>query len=639
MANKAVFGAFAAVLLVAAVIGVIATVMNNTHKPLSTSENPSLSSTSVKSLCAQTDYSDVCMRTVGAVNSSASDPRALIQAAFQAALDEVNSAVHLTNNVSAGATDQFNKNAFADCKSLLEYANEELRAAMIVSDDADGVGRRADDIKAWLSAVITYQETCIDGITQPELQDSMRSGMETAAQVTSNAIAFVDALSSLFKSFDLNSLNITTSGRRLLSEEVGKYPTWLAAHDRKLLAAQSRGQLRPNVVVAQDGSGNFKSINDALRAMPKRYSGRYVIYVKAGIYKEYVMVTKDMNQVFMYGDGPRRTIVTGSKNFVDGVGTMNTATFAVVGQGFIAKSMGFSNTAGAIKHQAVALRVQADMAAFFNCRMDGYQDTLYVHALRQFYRNCIISGTVDFIFGDSAAVLQNCLIVVRRPMDNQQNTITAHGRTQAKEGTGLVIHNCRIVPDKRLFPDRFKIPSFLGRPWKAYSRTVIMESIIGDLIRPEGWMPWDGSLYLDSLYYAEYGNRGPGAGTSGRIHWRGFRVINKQTAQQFTVNNFIGGNQWVPYAGINFLGGLNLKRDKIDWWVVCKTKARKKIEEHWEDIAYQPEEVANTFQTEEYIIPTLRDPSGVVINVDASEFHEDDDDKDEEDEEDENFDF
>ncbi|XP_074557748.1 pectinesterase/pectinesterase inhibitor-like [Curcuma longa] len=567
MANQAMLGAFTAILLVAAVIGVIATVVNTNHKspsPSSSSSSsqqeeehssPSMAPMSIKALCAQTDYSDVCMRTVGAVNSSASDPKAFIQAAFQAAVDEVNGAVHLTNNVSAGATDEFNKNAFADCKSLLEYATEELQAAMTESHDVDGLARRTDDIKSWLSAVISYQETCIDGITQPDLQDSMRKGLTTAQQVTSNAIAFVDALSSLFKAFNLDINMTSSSGRRLLEEDE-KYPSWFSAHDRKLLAAQSKGQLTPNAVVAQDGSGNFKTINSALNAMPKKNTGRYVIYVKAGVYKEYVMVTKDMNQVFMYGDGPRNTIVTGSKNFVDGVGTMNTATFAVVGQGFIAKSMGFSNTAGAIKHQAVALRVQSDMAAFFNCRMDGYQDTLYVHAHRQFYRNCIISGTIDFIFGYSAAVFQNCLIVVRRPLDNQQNTVTAHGRTQAKEATGIVIQNCRIVPDQKLFPDRFKIPSYLGRPWKAYSLTVVMESTIGDLIRPEGWMPWDGNLYLNTLYYAEYGNRGPGAGTSGRVNWKGFHVIDKQTAQKFTVEPFIQGSQWIKYTGITYFPGL-----------------------------------------------------------------------------------
>lgn len=211
--------------------------------------------------------------------------------------------------------------------------------------------------------------------------------------------------------------------------------------------------------------------------------------------------------------------------------------------------MGFSNTAGAERHQAVALRSQGEFSAFFNCRFDGYQDTLYSQARRHFFRNCVISGTIDFIFGNSAVVLQNCLIIVRRPMDNQQNTVTAHGRTDPKQTSGIVIQNCRIVPDRRLFPDRFTIPNYLGRPWKVYSRTVVMESVIGDLIRPEGWMPWDGTLGLNTIYYAEYGNRGPGAGTSGRVKWHGYRVIGRQEAAQFTAGPFINGNLWLKYTG------------------------------------------------------------------------------------------
>ncbi|URE22889.1 pectinesterase [Musa troglodytarum] len=375
----------------------------------------------------------------------------------------------------------------------------------------------------------------------------MKDGLSTAAKVTSNAIAIVDELSSLLKSFKV-PINITM-------DEQG-FPSWFSSHDRKLLAAQSRGQLTPNVVVAKDGSGKFTTINDAINSMPKDYSGRYVIYVKAGVYKENVIVGKDKVNVLMYGDGSRKTIVTGSKNYVDGVQTVDTATFAALGQGFIAKSMGFSNTAGPEKHQAVALRVQSDMAAFFNCRMDAYQDTLYVQAHRQFYRNCVVSGTVDFIFGDSSTVLQNCLLVMRRPMDNQQNIVTAHGRAEAKETTALVIQNCRIVPEKALFPDRLKFRNYLGRPWKAYSRTIVMESTIGDLIQPEGWMPWDGDNFLDTLYYAEYNNRGPGAGTSGRVNWPGYHVIGRAEAQKYTVDSLIQGSQWIKYSNIRYFGGL-----------------------------------------------------------------------------------
>ncbi|CAL9090372.1 unnamed protein product [Musa acuminata var. zebrina] len=554
--SKAIFGAVSAVLLVAAVIGVVATVVSSNHKTDASEGDGSLTTTSksVSAFCAKTDYQADCERTIGSAINGSSSPKEVIQASFQAAIDEIQAAFHLSNNVSLKANDPMNKAAFNICRQLLEDADEELNAAFSETHDLQGLARRTDDIKTWLSAVISYQQTCLDGITEPELQSTMKDGLSTATKVTSNAIAIVDELSSLLKSFKI-PINITMGSRRLLVDEHG-YPSWFSGHDRKLLAAQARGQLTPNVVVAKDGSGKFKTINDAVNAMPKDYSGRYVIYVKAGVYKENVIVGKDKVNVLMYGDGSRKTVVTGSKNYVDGVQTVDTATFAALGQGFIAKSMGFSNTAGAEKHQAVALRVQSDMSAFFNCRMDAYQDTLYVQAHRQFYRNCVVSGTIDFIFGDSSTILQNCLLVMRRPMDNQQNILTAHGRSQAKETTALVIQNCRIVPDKSLFPERLKFRNYLGRPWKAYSRTIVMESTIGDLIQPEGWMPWDGENFLDTLYYAEYNNRGPGAGTSGRVNWPGYHVIGRTEAQKYTVESLIQGSKWIKFSNIRYFGGL-----------------------------------------------------------------------------------
>lgn len=226
---------------------------------------------------------------------------------------------------------------------------------------------------------------------------------------------------------------------------------------------------------------------------------------------------------------------------------------AVIGAGFVCKGMGFQNTAGPEGHQAVALRVQSEMSAFFNCRMDGYQDTLYVQAGRQFYRNCVISGTIDFIFGDGSVVIQNSRLIVRRPMDNQLNAVTAQGRKERHQPTGIVIHNCRIVPEMKLFPDRFKIPTYLGRPWKEFSRTVIMESTLADFIQPSGWFPWAGNFALDTLYYAEYANRGPGARTNQRVHWRGYHVIGRNEAQQFTVAKFLDGQRWLPATGAPFL--------------------------------------------------------------------------------------
>ena len=224
-------------------------------------------------------------------------------------------------------------------------------------------------------------------------------------------------------------------------------------------------------------------------------------------------------------------------------------TAAVEGDGFLGKAMGFRNTAGPEKHQAVAARVQSDRAIFVNCRFEGYQDTLYAQTHRQFYRSCVISGTVDFIFGDAASVFQNCILVVRKPLDNQQNIITAQGRTDKRETTGIVLQKCDIKADDKLVPVKDKIKSYLGRPWKEFSRTIIMESEIGDFIHPDGFMPWEGEFALKTLYYAEYGNTGAGASTSARVKWSGYKVINKEEASKFTVGNFLQGS-WISGSGV-----------------------------------------------------------------------------------------
>lgn len=214
----------------------------------------------------------------------------------------------------------------------------------------------------------------------------------------------------------------------------------------------------------------------------------------------------------------------------------------------MAQAIGFRNTAGAAKHQAVALRVQSDRSVFVNCRMEGYQDTLYVQTHRQFYRGCVIAGTIDFIFGDAAAIFQSCLILLRNPLDKQQNTVTAQGRVDRHETTGFVLHNSRIEPDK-LVPPAKQVKSYLGRPWKQYSRTIVMESTIGDLIHPDGWLPWDGDFALKTLVYGEFSNQGPGASVNARVKWSGYKVISKSEAMKYTVENFIQGGDWVKASG------------------------------------------------------------------------------------------
>lgn len=211
----------------------------------------------------------------------------------------------------------------------------------------------------------------------------------------------------------------------------------------------------------------------------------------------------------------------------------------------MAQSMGFRNTAGPEKHQAVALRVQGDRSIFVDCSMEGYQDTLYAQTHRQFYRSCNITGTIDFIFGDAAAVFQNCMIYVKKPMENQKNIVTAQGRMDKRQTTGFVIQNSHILADPTLEKEKMKFKSYLGRPWKAYSRTVIMETQIGDLIEPAGWLEWSGDFALKTLYYAEYNNKGLGAKVQERVKWEGYKTMKKEEALTFTVGPFLQGETWL----------------------------------------------------------------------------------------------
>lgn len=228
----------------------------------------------------------------------------------------------------------------------------------------------------------------------------------------------------------------------------------------------------------------------------------------------------------------------------------------MVAQGFVAVNITFRNTAGAAKHQAVALRSGADLSTFYLCSFEAYQDTLYTHSLRQFYRECDIYGTVDFIFGNAAVVFQNCNLYPRLPLSGQFNAITAQGRTDPNQNTGTSIHNCVIRAADDLAASNGTTKTYLGRPWKEYSRTVYMQSNMGSLIDPSGWSIWSGDFALSTLYYAEYNNTGPGSNTSNRVTWSGYHVIGASDAANFTVGNFLLGGDWLPQTGVPYTGGL-----------------------------------------------------------------------------------
>ncbi|XP_014495621.1 pectinesterase [Vigna radiata var. radiata] len=463
--------------------------------------------------------------------------------------------------------------ALEDCQFLAEQNFEYLSNALDnvdkVSDDLPTT--EGEDQQTMLSAALTNQETCLEGLQTTASDERVKS--ELLSSLSDDTKLHSVSLDLFIKGW-VPEKKISTSWQpngRHLGFRNGRLPLRMSnrvraiydsarGHGRKLLQDSSNSVLVNDiVVVSQDGSGNFTTINDAIAAAPNNSAasdGYFLIFVTGGVYQEYVSIAKNKKYLMMVGDGINQTIITGDHNVVDNFTTFNSATFAVVAQGFVAVNITFRNTAGPSKHQAVAVRNGADLSTFYSCSFEGYQDTLYTHSLRQFYRECDIYGTVDFIFGNAAVVFQTCNMYPRLPLSGQFNAITAQGRTDPNQNTGTSIQNATIKAAADLAPVVGSVNTYLGRPWKEYSRTVYMQSFMDSLINPAGWHEWSGDFALTTLYYAEYNNTGPGSSTQNRVTWSGYHVINVTDAVNFTVSNFLDGDSWLPATGVPYTSGL-----------------------------------------------------------------------------------
>ncbi|XP_010526019.1 PREDICTED: putative pectinesterase/pectinesterase inhibitor 45 [Tarenaya hassleriana] len=498
----------------------------------------------VETLCNATLYRQNCEQTLheNAKNDTTlSNPRALVRSTIEEVKVDLDKVIEKVLGFETKS--QEDKDAIAQCQLLVDEAKEELAESVskVNETDVKNFAKIVPDLNNWLSAVMSYQETCLDGFEDGKLKSNIQKSFNSSQILTSNSLAMIKSLDSYLSSIS----NAPTTRHLLESKPSDQIPSWVSKEDRRMLRAVDVNVLKPNAIVAKDGSGNFTTINAALIAMPEKYEGRYIIYIKQGIYDETVIVDKKKVNLTMVGDGSQKTIVTGNKSVAKKIRTFLTATFVAQGEGFMAQSMGFKNTAGPEGHQAVAIRVQSDRSIFLNCRFESYQDTLYAYTHRQYYRSCVIIGTIDFIFGDAAAVFQNCNIFIRKGLPGQKNTVTAQGRVDKFQTTGFVIHNCKIASHEDLQPLKSEFRSYLGRPWKKYSRTVVMESTIGDVIDPSGWLRWEETDFaIDTLFYGEFKNNGPSGEVSSRIKWPGFKVMNKEEALKFTVRPFLQGD-WI----------------------------------------------------------------------------------------------
>ncbi|KAJ6881443.1 hypothetical protein NC651_028123 [Populus alba x Populus x berolinensis] len=516
----------------------------------------------ISKTCSKTLFPALCVSSLldfpGSMTASESD---LVHISFNMTLMHLDKALYLSSGISYVNMETRERSAFDDCLELLEDSIDALTRSLSTVIPSSGGGGSPEDVVTWLSAALTNQDTCSEGFegVNGTVKDQMTDKLKDLTELVSNCLAIFSATNG----GDFSGVPIQNK-RRLMTEdgdisEEDSFPSWLGRRERRLLALPVSA-IQADIIVSGDGSGTFKTLSEAIKKAPEHSNRRTIIYVRAGRYVEDNLKVgrKKWNLMFI-GDGKGKTIITGGRSVSNHITTFHTASFAATGAGFIARDMTFENSAGPAKHQAVALRVGADHAVVYRCSIFGYQDTLYVHSNRQFYRECDIYGTVDFIFGNAAVVLQNCSIYARKPMASQKNTITAQNRKDPNQNTGISIHACRILAASDLAPSKGTFPTYLGRPWKLYSRTVYMLSFMGDHIHPRGWLEWDASFALDTLYYGEYMNYGPGAAVGQRVKWPGYRVITSTIeANKFTVAQFIYGSSWLPSTGVAFLAGLSV---------------------------------------------------------------------------------
>ncbi len=301
------------------------------------------------------------------------------------------------------------------------------------------------------------------------------------------------------------------------------------------------------LVVSRDGTGEFRTIDEAIEVCRAFMDYTKVIYVKKGVYKEKLIIPSWLTNITICGEDRDNTIITwddhanikmpvgglDSEAAVKGkpMGTFRTYTLKVQGSYITLKDITIENNAAKLG-QAVALHTEGDHILVQNCRLLGNQDTLYtgVGGTRVAFYDCYIEGTTDFIFGPSIAWFQNCEI------HSKANSYITAASTPAGQKYGYVFYKCRLTADK----DVDKV--YLGRPWRPFAATIFMDCELGKHIRPEGWHNWNNAKNEETARYAEYGNKGEGASTKNHVKWS--KQLTKKEAAKVTLLDAFGEDCW-----------------------------------------------------------------------------------------------
>ena len=314
-------------------------------------------------------------------------------------------------------------------------------------------------------------------------------------------------------------------------EVLKKFPAWAIKNGVKLTSAESLDKKKANFfTVALDGSGDFTKIQEAINACPSFPYEKVTVFVKNGIYNEKIRIPEWNTHLALVGESKENTIITFDDNFskinTGRNSTFFTYTLLVEGDDFSASSLTIKNASGD-NGQAIALSLVANRAQVSNCNILGNQDTLYLSGknAKQYFKDCYIEGTTDFIFGSATALFENCEI---RSIKNSYITAAS---TPQDTTFGFVFKNCKLTAE----PAATSV--YLGRPWRIYAKTVYINCDMGKHIRPEGWHNWSKPEAEQNAFYAEYNGKGEGFQPTKRVVWS--HQLSKKEAEKYTIENIL----------------------------------------------------------------------------------------------------
>ncbi|ADY53893.1 Pectinesterase [Pseudopedobacter saltans DSM 12145] len=293
-------------------------------------------------------------------------------------------------------------------------------------------------------------------------------------------------------------------------------------------------------IVDGQGEGDFKTVQEAINAVPDFRKNPTLIFIKNGIYKEKLILPGSKKNVKLVGESAEHTVLTyddyaSKKNrFGEEMGTSGSSSFYIYGDGFVAENITFQNSSGPVG-QAVAVQIIGDQIYFKNCRFLGFQDTLYTfgRGSRQLFDKCYIEGTTDFIFGSSTVFFRECEIFCKKG----GSFITA-ASTPDTVKYGYVFKDCKITGEEGA-------SYYLGRPWRPYAKTVFINCELGKHIKPAGWDFWGKESNKQTAFYAEYKNKGEGFKPKERVNWS--HQLSNQEAKHYNISEVLG--DWVAFAG------------------------------------------------------------------------------------------